>query len=30
MPLGEGNAEFTHGVMEQTGKIVTALGISFD
>ncbi|MTV23817.1 SDR family oxidoreductase [Nitriliruptoraceae bacterium ZYF776] len=30
VPLGEGNAEFTHGVMEQTGKIVTALGISFD
>jgi NAD(P)-dependent dehydrogenase (short-subunit alcohol dehydrogenase family) len=28
--LGEGNAEFTHGVMEQTGKIVQALGISFD
>ncbi|MEX1177037.1 MAG: SDR family oxidoreductase [Nitriliruptor sp.] len=30
VPLGEGNAEFTNGVMEQTGKIVTALGISFD
>jgi NAD(P)-dependent dehydrogenase (short-subunit alcohol dehydrogenase family) len=30
VPLGEGNAEFTHGVMEQTGKIVTALGISFE
>jgi NAD(P)-dependent dehydrogenase (short-subunit alcohol dehydrogenase family) len=30
VPLGEGNAEFTHGVMEQTGKIVGALGISFD
>jgi NAD(P)-dependent dehydrogenase (short-subunit alcohol dehydrogenase family) len=30
VPLGDGNAEFTHGVMEQTGKIVTALGISFD
>jgi NAD(P)-dependent dehydrogenase (short-subunit alcohol dehydrogenase family) len=30
VPTGEGNAEFTHGVMEQTGKIVTALGISFD
>jgi NAD(P)-dependent dehydrogenase (short-subunit alcohol dehydrogenase family) len=30
VPLGEGNAEFTHGVMEQTGKIVQALGISFD
>ncbi|WP_052669623.1 SDR family NAD(P)-dependent oxidoreductase [Nitriliruptor alkaliphilus] len=30
LELGEGNAEFTHGVMEQTGKIVTALGISFD
>jgi NAD(P)-dependent dehydrogenase (short-subunit alcohol dehydrogenase family) len=28
--LGEGNAEFTHGVMEQTGKIVQALGISFE
>ena len=25
--LGEGTAEFTHGVMEQTGKIVQALGI---
>ncbi|WP_368071568.1 SDR family oxidoreductase [Nitriliruptor sp.] len=30
VPLGEGNAEFTNGVMEQTGKIVTALGITFD
>jgi NAD(P)-dependent dehydrogenase (short-subunit alcohol dehydrogenase family) len=30
VPLGEGNAEFTHGVMEQTGKIVTALGLSFE
>jgi NAD(P)-dependent dehydrogenase (short-subunit alcohol dehydrogenase family) len=30
LPLGEGDAEFTQGVMEQTGKIVTALGISFD
>jgi NAD(P)-dependent dehydrogenase (short-subunit alcohol dehydrogenase family) len=30
VPLGEGNAEFTHGVMEQTGKIVQALGISFE
>jgi NAD(P)-dependent dehydrogenase (short-subunit alcohol dehydrogenase family) len=30
VPLGEGNAEFTHGVMEQTGKIVTALGISLE
>jgi NAD(P)-dependent dehydrogenase (short-subunit alcohol dehydrogenase family) len=30
VPLGEGNAEFTHGVMEQTGKIVQALGLSFE
>jgi NAD(P)-dependent dehydrogenase (short-subunit alcohol dehydrogenase family) len=30
LPLGEGNAEFTHGVMEQTGKIVTALGIDLE
>jgi NAD(P)-dependent dehydrogenase (short-subunit alcohol dehydrogenase family) len=30
LELGEGNAEFTHGVMEQTGKIVQALGISFE
>ena len=30
VPLGEGNAEFTNGVMEQTGKIVQALGISFE
>jgi NAD(P)-dependent dehydrogenase (short-subunit alcohol dehydrogenase family) len=30
VPLSEGNAEFTHGVMEQTGKIVQALGISFE
>jgi NAD(P)-dependent dehydrogenase (short-subunit alcohol dehydrogenase family) len=30
VPLGEGDAEFTHGVMEQTGKIVTALGLSFE
>jgi NAD(P)-dependent dehydrogenase (short-subunit alcohol dehydrogenase family) len=30
LPLGDGVAEFTHGVMEQTGKIVGALGISFD
>lgn len=30
VPLGEGNAEFTTGVMEQTGKIVQALGISFE
>lgn len=28
--LGDGNAEFTTGVMEQTGKIVQALGISFE
>jgi NAD(P)-dependent dehydrogenase (short-subunit alcohol dehydrogenase family) len=27
VPLGEGDAEFTTGVMEQTGKIVQALGI---
>jgi NAD(P)-dependent dehydrogenase (short-subunit alcohol dehydrogenase family) len=27
LPVGDGNAEFTHGVMEQTGKIVKALGI---
>ncbi|MFP5310726.1 MAG: SDR family oxidoreductase [Actinomycetes bacterium] len=30
MALGDAPAEFTSGVMEQTGKIVTALGISFD
>jgi NAD(P)-dependent dehydrogenase (short-subunit alcohol dehydrogenase family) len=30
VPLGDGNAEFTGGVMEQTGKIVAALGISFE
>jgi NAD(P)-dependent dehydrogenase (short-subunit alcohol dehydrogenase family) len=28
--LGDTTAEFTHGVMEQTGKIVTALGIDPD
>ncbi len=28
--ITNGAAEFTSGVMEQTGKIVTALGISFD
>ncbi|MBW3657336.1 MAG: SDR family oxidoreductase [Actinobacteria bacterium] len=28
--IGEGSAEFTSGVMEQTGKIVQALGISFE
>jgi NAD(P)-dependent dehydrogenase (short-subunit alcohol dehydrogenase family) len=28
--VGPGSAEFTQGVMEQTGKIVQALGISFD
>jgi NAD(P)-dependent dehydrogenase (short-subunit alcohol dehydrogenase family) len=28
--VGPGSAEFTHGVMEQTGKIVQALGISFE
>ncbi len=28
--VGPGSAEFTSGVMEQTGKIVQALGISFD
>ncbi len=28
--ITDGAAEFTSGVMEQTGKIVTALGISFD
>ena len=27
VPLGEGNAEFTTGVFEQTGKIVQALGL---
>jgi NAD(P)-dependent dehydrogenase (short-subunit alcohol dehydrogenase family) len=27
LPVGDGNVEFTHGVMEQTGKIVKALGI---
>jgi NAD(P)-dependent dehydrogenase (short-subunit alcohol dehydrogenase family) len=30
MTVGPDAAEFTSGVMEQTGKIVTALGISFD
>jgi NAD(P)-dependent dehydrogenase (short-subunit alcohol dehydrogenase family) len=30
MPLGEGSVEFTNGVFDQTGKIVQALGISFD
>ena len=30
MQVGPGSAEFTNGVMEQTGKIVEALGISFD
>ncbi len=30
MALGDAPAEFTSGVMEQTGKIVTALGITFD
>jgi NAD(P)-dependent dehydrogenase (short-subunit alcohol dehydrogenase family) len=28
--VGPGSAEFTNGVMEQTGKIVEALGISFE
>jgi NAD(P)-dependent dehydrogenase (short-subunit alcohol dehydrogenase family) len=28
--VGPGSAEFTQGVMEQTGKIVQALGISFE
>jgi NAD(P)-dependent dehydrogenase (short-subunit alcohol dehydrogenase family) len=28
--VGPGSAEFTQGVMEQTGKIVQALGITFD
>jgi NAD(P)-dependent dehydrogenase (short-subunit alcohol dehydrogenase family) len=28
--LTDGAGEFTHGVFEQTGRIVTALGISFD
>jgi NAD(P)-dependent dehydrogenase (short-subunit alcohol dehydrogenase family) len=28
--VGSGSVEFTQGVMEQTGKIVQALGISFD
>ena len=28
--ITDGAAEFTSGVMEQTGKIVTALGISFE
>ena len=28
--IGAGTAEFTNGVMEQTGKIVAALGISLD
>jgi NAD(P)-dependent dehydrogenase (short-subunit alcohol dehydrogenase family) len=28
--VGPGSAEFTTGVMEQTGKIVEALGLSFD
>jgi NAD(P)-dependent dehydrogenase (short-subunit alcohol dehydrogenase family) len=28
--VGPGSVEFTQGVMEQTGKIVQALGISFD
>jgi NAD(P)-dependent dehydrogenase (short-subunit alcohol dehydrogenase family) len=28
--VGPGSVEFTQGVMEQTGKIVEALGISFD
>ncbi|MFA9431328.1 SDR family oxidoreductase [Egicoccus sp. AB-alg2] len=28
--VGPGSAEFTQGVMEQTGKIVQALGIAFD
>jgi NAD(P)-dependent dehydrogenase (short-subunit alcohol dehydrogenase family) len=30
MPLGEGSVEFTNGVFDQTGKIVQALGITFD
>jgi NAD(P)-dependent dehydrogenase (short-subunit alcohol dehydrogenase family) len=30
VPLGEGDAEFTGGVMEQTGKIVSALGIEVE
>ncbi len=30
VPLGAGVAEFTNGVMEQTGKIVEALGISLE
>jgi NAD(P)-dependent dehydrogenase (short-subunit alcohol dehydrogenase family) len=28
--ITDGAVEFTHGVMEQTGKIITALGITFD
>ncbi len=28
--VGPGSSEFTHGVMEQTGKIVQALGIEFE
>ncbi len=30
VPVGEGSAEFTTGVMEQTGKIVQALGIDLE